>query len=573
MASNVSTRKSLARAFIPMRVWFWISLPLFALDFHWKNAPKTHLNFSVFIDGKYVEARAYSATCGGKPLSPGERVDIGWKKIRIEAKDVQPFEKKMLVFYGRNELGEIHLQRLHGMLELKLEPPALGITGTGPYHEFSISKTSTLTSSIPVGEYHLTANYGFFNETTHVQVLANQTNRYDWRAKVGAVWMDSDPSGATFILAKKSDANIRRDGITPIHFPTLPVGEYHLTIWRGDYQKSQSFRVNFGETNLINTVFEYGTVQFTSDKEIGQTPFRLSLKPGNYQFRFKKVGFHDETKDIAISGQEEVNIEINLTSRRYTQALENARQEFARREYNLALRAVADALTAKKGDAEATDLKQKIQVALHLDLARQYGQERKFSDAIEEAQAALKLAPHDRTAQELKNRLEDQHKAFEESAAKAKAEARKLRPEKVFLQLTDKIRNSHLADPKGVRIKSSVKDVRETVRAALAAEPKWKILTDKDVEPEIFYVEAEYRNVFLGNRFVVLVGGQSADNEVLLFYRVWAFSLGKNINLNTVGRGPLIYDESYEPVDDSAKRLKALQEFEAQLARELEKLP
>lgn len=366
-----------SRAFRPLSSWLLISVVLLAWDYHRKHASRTTLNFQVRIEGHTVSnPSAYVATVGKSRIGPGSIVPIGWRKLRVEMRDAEPFEQKLFVWYGQNQAADIDLQWSRGVLDLKIEPMAKSVRLVGPHHNFSLADSSGTTQEVPVGSYKVAAEFDHISEQVEVRVGRNETNAYVIKPNVGTVSLSSEPVGAQFRLSGAGRNPANSQGDVPAIIAGLPVGKYQLRVWRGDYSKELPIEVKKWETNPVNVVFQYGAVEiasepagatiFSGNSELGQTPKKLAeLKPGAHQFRLEKAGFTAMEINVELIGTNTITVTTNLLSVRYAEAIANARREAAglSPDYRQALANVELALKERPGDSDAVALKAELEVA------------------------------------------------------------------------------------------------------------------------------------------------------------------------------------------------------------------
>ena len=326
--SQETARARYSRAFRPLSCWLVISACLLAWNYHQKDAPLTTVKFTVRIEGKTIgDSSVYAAEVGSQRVASGSVAPIGWHNFKVVVPDTNPFEKRVFIWYGENEVGDIGLEWNRGVLDLKIEPAAKFVRLVGPHHGFLLTNSSGEKVSIPVGRYQVGTVFNHISEQHTVEVGRNETNSLLIKPSLGAVRIMSEPAGAKFRLSDGEVRNpINMEGEVPALLTGLPVRQYQLHVWRGDYTKQTSLEVKKWETNNVNVAFEYGEVKvasepegatiFSGNKDLGQTPKTLTeLKPGPFKLRLEKEGFTSAEMSVEVLGTNLITITTKLAQR------------------------------------------------------------------------------------------------------------------------------------------------------------------------------------------------------------------------------------------------------------------
>ncbi len=499
LPTRESKRIHFSRAFRPLAYWLLISLFLLAWDFHRKHAPRTTLNLSVRIEGEEIPNSAdYQAIFRKRRVGPGLVAPIGWGTLHVSIPDAVPQDKEMFVWYGVNHAGPFDLKWEKGVLDLKVEPAARTIRFTGPHHSFSLANSSGTTVSVPVGTYRVSAAFDHISEEHQIRIDPNETNPFVIKPNLGYVRVQSAPGGAKFSLSARSRNPLTMQGDVPAFLTGLPVGDYQLRVWRGDYIKESSVAVKKWETNQVNVVFEYGQVNigsepdgatiFSGARQLGQTPTTLNeLKPGSYTFRLEKTGYVATEVNLELKGTNSITISTNLVNIRSMQGMTAARRELSASspDYKKALASVEQALSENPTDAAAIALKSQIEVGLAPQVKR-------------EAQEA-------------------------ETAALT---ARKRGVKQTFDQTISSIPQTELYDAHLWEFRAPLANVREALlRTITKTTIKWSMGNEvrENDETLIFYATSKG---FLtsGKRFVILVS-QVDSNLVHVHAKFWDYTM------------------------------------------------
>jgi hypothetical protein len=247
------------------------------------------------------------------------------------------------------------------------------------------------------------ARYDWLREQREVHARHSVTSRVDLRPDLGSLALAADLADAALKLVSPTRPELAVEGRNPDKVRHLPARDYHLRVWPGGYLKELTVASKHGETNSVRVPFEYGQVQLVSepagaaayegDQQIGQTPKILpELKPGRFRFRMEQAGYEPVQVSFAVRGTETLTMRTNLVNIRYQVAMQQARRLAGGTspDYRAALASVAEALDAQLSDAEATELKTRVEAQLAEELARMTGAQRQ-AEVAKRRQAAPAL--------------------------------------------------------------------------------------------------------------------------------------------------------------------------------------
>ena len=251
-------RQRVSRAFRPLACWLLISLFLLAWDFHTKNVNRTTLNFKVTIEGNPVEHDSdYQATIGKWRVGPGLVAPIGWRTLKVTVPDAEPYEKRLFIWYGTNRTDDIDFQWKRGALAISSDLPVKKLELVGPHYRFSLTNSTDITVTIPVGTYRATATFERLVETYLIEVREEQTNQFSIRPSLGSLELSTQPEKASFRLRYRGTPDFLETGESPALLQGLPAGKYDLQVSRGDYVKESSLTLRKWLTNRVNTAFDF----------------------------------------------------------------------------------------------------------------------------------------------------------------------------------------------------------------------------------------------------------------------------------------------------------------------------
>jgi hypothetical protein len=170
--------------------------------------------------------------------------------------------------------------------------------------------------------------------------------------------------------------------------------------------------------------------------------------------------------------------------------------------------------------------------------------------------------------------LKGEWEKAKQEADQTAAEARRAHPEKVFQEVTSHVRYHDLFPAQLIKFTNSLDDVHFKVVRALGRNPVWNVQnTQPDTNTVIIHAEIKS---FGGRKNVVLVLGQTADNEVAIYFKLIELTLDTKIGLSLTG----VSEDSYTPLHRKhvsalrvpfveKQRAASLQEFRKRIEDEL----
>jgi len=409
-------------ALLPLWIWLLLAIPLGAYDIHRRLAATTTIGFLLGIEGKPLPRSVIpSVKLDGKPFVPGRTVRLGKRELSIEAPSLEPFRRQISIGYGSNHLGLINLERSKGTLMVIANPAPREIMTTGDGFRQTSTNAPSEFGPVPVGSYTVTADFGRFQIKKSAEVRRNRETRLEIMPEVGSLMLQSDPPNATFTLRSRNDSSIMEAGSTPAEFHALPAGPYALGGLHGKLVQNRDLELQAGVTNQVTIVFEYAdiTIRTTPEgatvrqdgREVGRTPITLNeLNPGQHTLRLEHPGYVPLTIPVTLANRASAVITTNFVSAQYAPAMLRARRLSSgfRPDYIAALAALEEALEAKPGDTDATELKAQLENAHRVEMAK--AAEEKQREAIETRKRQLADAFNQATSSMQDNRLFEAHR-------------------------------------------------------------------------------------------------------------------------------------------------------------------
>ena len=538
------------KVFRPLLGWFVVSLVLLLWRNHQQQKQEAMLQFALSLEGR-AGRPLYRAELNDLPFETGGHSGLGRKQLRIEALDAEPFVTNLFVGYGGKNLGHIRLSRSRGNLDLKAVPLAERVSIEGAETNYALTQISNQSISLPTGRYKVRTKFTRLTLEREVDIAANQTRALTIDPGLTKLSLRSNPTNAEFELQARSVESVTVRSNTPLLITELPAGEYLLRIWREDYEKTVPVKLNPAGTNELQIEFDYAKVTVNSvpngasvrneKKLLGTTPVSLTLPTGVHRLAVAKEGFVTTNVLLSLAANEERTVEITMLSEAYVAAMERARQSSSGFYADLeqAFAAVNAALQAKPGDDAALALKQSITFQRHLRDAREFRRTQQIGRALDEVDNALKLKATDTDALALKRELEKEQQA----ALEAKAKARLERPRQVFEEAVQRLSHGDLFPAHESKLSGQLDDTRSKIMQALGRSPAWNVTRYERVAEDVMVLQGDTKS--LGSRqTAVIVIGQTADNVLVVHWKLCTFTLSGNLNLSLSG----FSDSSFTPL-------------------------
>ena len=426
------------KAFRPLIIFLTVGLPLLGWDFCRRQMTKTLLSAKVTLEGESLDA-PLNVQIDGRSVSLKKPVPIGVRSIVISSRNTEPWSTNKFIWFGENRLGAVDLKRSRGDLRIAVKPAPTQVTLRGQLTNAVSRLAESEFKGLPVGVYQLELQFPFFRRTARVAVSRNSTQIFAETYPAGDLKLESDPEDSTFDLESTTGQTPRQKGALPVELRALPPGEYQLLVARGDYRQSRTVTVVAGVTNANRTVFSYGKLTINTAptnaevrlnyRSAGRTPLQMeNLIPGRYNVEVSLDDYNGARWDLELKGDETVNLQTNLLSRRYTDAMWRATNglRFGFVDYVEKLADLEEALKAKPRDSEALRQKPEFEFRSRLQQSQAALRERRLTNALAEVEAALGMRPGHEDAARLKVEVTKAIEEFraQELEAKRQMEAR-----------------------------------------------------------------------------------------------------------------------------------------------------
>jgi hypothetical protein len=490
------------RALRPLLWWFILVLFLFAVHTHQRLCELTRIKFTVYLEGKPVGDEA-SVSLDGLRLTSGDRIPLGHHRFAVSLPKAEPVSTNLFIFYGEHDMGDIDLKRVRGVLTLQVQPPARRLSVIGP--EFSVIMTNSagVTSSIPTDVYRVDAHWANHTEAKQVIVNAGPVNSLRLAPSLGAVALESNPSGA---IVTGNDGRV-----------------------------------------------------------LGMTPFVLpESSPGPWKGELRLDGYIPVPVLLLITEGETNSFRTNLVNWQYAQAIESAKSYLAAGDADRTLEALSAALRAKPNDPDAMDLQVKATalqkqttVANHLRRAKEMIASKNYTGARLEADAVIEIMPSNKEAGALINDIATRETEEIKQAEDRKEAGRQKQltfSKQVFDVVLQKFPEAPLFESHETQAALPASDVEANVMRVLAlpAAFKW----EKTASPPQSFALVAWQEVPGGLRRAVITGMQIGDKETHVFFKVMEYKKKTSVSY----QGQLTFNTSFVPLDPS--RMDELSERE-----------
>jgi hypothetical protein len=396
-----------------------------------------------------------------------------------------------------------------------------------------LTNSAGITTDVPTDRYTVEAQYAHWQGFREVTVGEWVAAACPFAPRLGTVHLTCNQSGATFQVAK-ADGQLLEAGELPGWLIDVPEGNYKLIGWHHQHMHEQWVAVTAGTTNSAEVEFKYGAAQVETDppgatvlsadgRSWGVTPLLFSELPtGRWKFQLQLLGYSPVAAALDVVAQETNLFKTNLLSINYGPAMDMARQRLAAGDYDRALAAAAEALQVKPGDSEALAIRSEAVGRQHVRRAEALGKNGDYIAADKELALALESLPDNEEAKQL---LSDFKQREEQQIERMRVE-RSERPKKVFDEAIREIGGAALFDSHEFTTGKPVGEVQSAIVSELTStQPPFQIIHSNKPVRETFRVEAA-QVIPGGMHRVMIVGGQSKENETRIIFKVVEFKKG-----------------------------------------------
>lgn len=123
---------------LPLLWWVVVSSLLLLWRFHEVQSSKATVTFTVSMEGQ-TGPILHDSTINGFRYLAGQPSGVGRKKLVVEARNAEPFETNVFVWYGGAAFGKINLTRTRGKMDLNISSRAESVRITGSEERLSLT--------------------------------------------------------------------------------------------------------------------------------------------------------------------------------------------------------------------------------------------------------------------------------------------------------------------------------------------------------------------------------------------------------------------------------------------------
>ena len=358
------TRKGYWRRVLrPLFWWIILALALMSVHQHQVWIERTRIFYSVTMFETNVLNDAV-AKLDGNPIRSGENISLGSHRLTITQAKAENWETNFFAWYGGHDLGKINLKRAMGTLKVSAEPAANVITITGPEFWLTISNSTGKNLLVPTDTYHVGARYARILDARDVIVTTGNTGPCAFNPPLGAISLSCNETPAAYQLSD-ANGNVLERGDVPAVVGDLPSGSYPVVVSYHDHTLKKDVLVSNKQTNDVPFHFAFGAARIESvpagasvyaanGAYVGLTPIVLSELPVSAtEYRVELSGYQNATVLVAVIENQTNAASVTLFSLSYVGSMREARQDMEVGSYKNAVFALAQALAAKPGDADA----------------------------------------------------------------------------------------------------------------------------------------------------------------------------------------------------------------------------
>jgi len=528
--SSTSRARYYFRVLRPLLWWLLFVLVLYCIRTHQRLMEDTRLTYGTTLNGIPFAA---DARLDGQPILPGDKVLLGFHTFTVTGQNLEPFSTNFFVWYGGKDLGAIRLNRIKGVLSLRVKVIPGILTIEGQEYSLTLTNSPGLSVSVPTGDYMVTARYPYSTWQERVKVFKIGSIPVTIDPQLGTLQLDCNQSGATYELLRLN-VEPMLSGNLPATLTGLPANAYKVVARHHDLEWSTMFYLKADTTNTVQVEFEYGTavIQSTpsgaavidsSGRQLGVTPLTVTeLQPGSWSFELRQDDYEPVATTISIMGNQTNIFHTNLINQEYATAIRTTRQYIQERKYDLAIQAVSDALKVQPGDPVAIRLQNDASAFGCISKADTLAKGADYSAAIKELEQALAIVPGNETAKQM---LLDCKTQLSEQLEERRKARMNLGRQAFEALLKQKYPDGDLFETHEMTTSKSLKDIELPLLDALKGEPLKLTVTKYNEVTDLFEIEAvqEFSTALAtsaGRRQLVMVGAQTKDDEAHILFKV-----------------------------------------------------
>ena len=350
----------------------------------------------------------------------------------------------------------------------------------------------------------------------------------------------------------------------------LPVGAYRLVVTSHRNQWIKDFTVKVNATNDVSCEFVLGAVQFVTmppganvragdGSILGKTPLLLTdQQPQTNSFTLEMSGYESATVSVEISGAQTNLVQTNLVSLAYANAMRSAQSYLTAGDFERAAAEIKNALIAKPDDGDALKLQSEASVQFGIKKAKSLAAAGNYIEAGKILSDVLSVSPENDVAKGL---FADYKQRASVQIDRQNSE-RLNRPQAVLDSMLIHARDPNLFDNHVLKTPMLCKDVDAAIYAAFQNQPGFKVKRHTSPLPETFFMDAMQDIGSGGERYFVIAGAQTKDDETQILFKVMEYKTKHNVSMT----GLLAFEDDKEAVAINPARLEMTAPLQARLA-------
>ncbi len=221
-------------------------------------------------------------------------------KVEVKKPKFHTWSREVAIHAGQTDSLQVDLVRQTGSLSVRSQPAGVLVQIEGELDTSAVTPIEEL--ALPTGGYQVLMRQQGYVEQRRTVVIddgAPVEVQFQLRARVGNIYVESQPRGALILLDGKS---------TGLKSPALlqgqPVGRHNVGLRLADYQTTdKQIDVALGQTDTVrwSLTLNPAQIQITSvppgadilidGKTHGQTPAGIQLEPGRYRLQLVLEGY------------------------------------------------------------------------------------------------------------------------------------------------------------------------------------------------------------------------------------------------------------------------------------------
>ena len=235
-------------------------------------------------------------------------LEPGSYNVEVKKPKYYTWTREVAIEKGKTDSLHATLVRQTGFLNVHSQPAGVLVQVEGEVDTSALTPLANL--ALPTGAYQITMRQkGYVEQRRQINIAEGATAEvsFELRARVGNIYVDSQPRGALILVDGASTGSK-----TPSLLESQSVGRHKIALRLPDHQSSETqIEVGLGRTDTVrlNLVLSPARLQLTSvppgakilidGSAHGQTPKAIELTPGQHRIQLIKEGYesHESEQD------------------------------------------------------------------------------------------------------------------------------------------------------------------------------------------------------------------------------------------------------------------------------------